>query len=75
MIAKAFQHVDYPIVPGLKPMPTNALKKQQNPYGASLVMRHFSQIVPKHFDISPNFQIIKFNIIESGEFNYKSLWK
>jgi hypothetical protein len=30
--------------------------------------------MPKHFDISPNFQIIKFNIIEGGEFNYKTLW-
>ena len=37
-------------------------------------MRHYSQIMPKHFDISPNFQIIKFNIIEGGAFNYKTLW-
>lgn len=48
--------------------------EQHNPYGASLIMRHYSQIMPKHFDISPNFQIIKFNIIEGGTFNYKTLW-
>jgi len=29
--------------------------------------------MPKHFDISPNYQIIKFNIIEGGEFNYNML--
>jgi hypothetical protein len=74
MIAKAFQRVGYPIIPALGPIPTEASNKQHNPYGTSLIMRHYSQIMPKHFDISPNFQIIKFNIIEGGEFNYKMLW-
>jgi hypothetical protein len=74
MIAKAFQRVGYPIIPALGPIPMDASSEQHNPYGASLIMRHYSQIMPKHFDISPNFQIIKFNIIEGGEFNYKTLW-
>ena len=74
MIAKAFQHVGYPIVPALGPIPAGAWNNTHNPYGASLVMRHYSQIMPKHFDISPNFQIIKFNIIEDGAFSYKTLW-
>jgi hypothetical protein len=74
MIARAFQRVGYPIVPALGPVPTDATSKPHNPYGASLIMRHYSQIMPKHFDISPNFQIIKFNIIEGGEFDYKTLW-
>jgi hypothetical protein len=74
MIARAFQRVGYPIIPALGPIPMDAAGQQHNPYGASLIMRHYSQIMPKHFDISPNFQIIKFNIIEGGEFNYKTLW-
>ena len=74
MIAKAFQRVGYPIIPALDPIPINSSSKRHNPYGASLIMRHYSQVMPKHFDISPNFQIIKFNIIEGGEFNYKTLW-
>jgi hypothetical protein len=74
MIARAFQRVGYPIIPALGPIPKEASNKQHNPYGTSLIMRHYSQIMPKHFDISPNFQIIKFNIIEGGEFNYKTLW-
>ena len=74
MIAKAFQRVGYPIIPALGPIPMDAALKQHNPYGASLIMRHYSQIMPKHFDSSPNFHIIKFNIIEGGEFNYKTLW-
>jgi hypothetical protein len=74
MIARAFQRVGYPIIPALGPIPMDSSSQQHNPYGASLIMRHYSQIMPKHFDISPNFQIIKFNIIEGGEFNYKTLW-
>ena len=74
MIARAFQRVGYPIIPALGPISKDASNKQHNPYGASLIMRHYSQIMPKHFDISPNFQIIKFNIIEGGKFNYKELW-
>jgi hypothetical protein len=37
-------------------------------------MRHYSQITPKDFDLSPNFEIIKYNIIGNAQFNYKSLW-
>jgi hypothetical protein len=74
MIAKAFQRVGYPIIPALGPIPMDASNQKRNPYGASLIMRHYSQIMPKHFDISPNFQIIKFNIIEGGVFDYKTIW-
>jgi hypothetical protein len=74
MIARAFQRVGYPVVPALDPDRSKPTDRLSNPYGAKLIMRHYSQIMPKHFDISPNFQIIKFNIVEGGEFNYKTLW-
>lgn len=70
MIAKAFQNVGYPIIPALNPTPAD----QHNPYGAKLIMRHFSQILPRDFDLSPNFEVIKFNII-GQVFNYRELWK
>jgi hypothetical protein len=70
MIAKAFQNVGYPIVPALNPTPTD----RHNPYGARLIMRHFSQILPRDFDLSPNFEVIKFNII-GQPFNYQELWQ
>jgi hypothetical protein len=73
-IAKAFQRVGYPIIPGLCSPSSTRPEIQANPYGSKLVMRHYSQILPRDFDLSPNFEIIKFNIIESGEFNYKSSW-
>lgn len=74
LIAKAFQRVGYPIIPGLCPPSSMRPENQANPYGSRLVMRHYSQILPRDFDLSPNFEILKFNIIESGEFDYKSLW-
>lgn len=46
----------------------------RNPYGATLVMRHYSRIVPRDFDLSPNFEIIKFNIIGMCVFDYRSIW-
>ena len=73
MIARAFQRVGYPIVPGLGDRDEDQGFWKRNPYGAKLVMRHYSQIMPRDFDLSPNFQIIKFNIIAEGKFKYKSL--
>jgi hypothetical protein len=75
MIAKSFQRVGYPIVPTLEPLAQKNRLPQDNPYGSKLIMRHYSQIMPGDFDISPNFEIIKFNIIGSENFDYKFLWK
>lgn len=73
MIARAFQRVGYPIVPGLSTEEKEQKTSNKNPYGARLVMRHPSQVLPRDFDLSPNFEIIKFNIIKDGKFDYKRL--
>jgi len=39
-----------------------------------LIMRHYTQILPKDFDLSPNFEVIKYNIIGTSGLDYKSLW-
>ena len=74
MIAQAFQSVGYPIVPALRPHAEGEVFSTKNPYGAGLIMRHYTQITPKDFDLSPNFEIIKFNIIGTTNFDYNSLW-
>ncbi len=68
MIAKAFQRVGYPILP--------AIELGHPPNGQPrLTMRHYSQILPRDFDLSPNFQIVKSNG-EEGEFDCEHLaWK
>jgi hypothetical protein len=74
MIAQAFQGVGYPIIPAVIPKSANAAYDDHNPYGGGLLMRHYSQIIPRDFDLSPNFEIIKFNIIGTSKFEYQSLW-
>ena len=75
MIAKAFQKVGYPIVPALAPETTSVDRfPDRNPYGTGVSMRHYSQIVPRDFDLSPNFEIVKYNIIGIGAFDYKAIW-
>jgi len=77
MIAKAFQRVGYPILPQIEVGdPPDEKLLETDPYRRPLTMRHYSQILPRDFDLSPNFQVIKFNIIEGGQFDYKHLtWK
>jgi len=74
MIANAFQKVGYPIVPALLPDADVEQGLTGDPYGSKLVRRHFSRIVPRDFDLSPNIETIKYNIISLGEFNYPSIW-
>jgi hypothetical protein len=74
MIANAFQKVGYPIVPSLLPASGIDNGQTSDPYGSKLIMRHYSQIVPRDFDLSPNFEIVKYNIIGLGHFEYKSIW-
>ena len=74
MIAKAFQKVGYPIVPVLLPESDIDSNLVNDPYGSKLIMRHYSQIVPRDFDLSPTFEIVKYNIIGLGRFNYRAIW-
>jgi hypothetical protein len=74
MIAKCFQQMGYPIVPALE-RPSDARRPYSDyAYGTGIIMRHYSQIMPRDFDLSPNFDIIKFNIIGHGLFDYRSQW-
>lgn len=74
MIAKAFQSVGYPIVPEIAEPQGAAPDFSRSPYGAKLIMRHYSQILPRDFDLSPNFEVIKFNIPRGEKFDYQALW-
>ncbi|MBI4381815.1 MAG: lipo-like protein [candidate division NC10 bacterium] len=77
MIARAFQRIGYPILPVVDVgRPPDETLLEAIPYDYPLTMRHYSQILPRDFDLSPNFQVIKFNLIEEGQFDYKHLpWK
>lgn len=88
MIASAFHRVRFPIVPNYEQLPPDAVHEQPRrklwpissrttgalQYGA-LRMVSPTLITPRDFDLSPYFEIVKFNIIEGMRFDYhKILW-
>lgn len=70
LIAKAFQHVRYPILPRIEQrddIDASGMKRRRE----ILHIRHSSLFTPRDFDISPYFRVIK-PTIELG-FDYKAV--
>jgi len=89
VIASSFHRVKFPIVPNYEQLPPDAApapapRRRLWPMGSSttggleygaLRMVSPTLVTPRDFDLSPYFEIIKFNIIESMRFDYhKILW-
>ena len=86
VIASSFNRVKFPIVPNYQqlPPPPASPKRKLWPIGSkttgalqygTLSMVSPTLITPRDFDLSPYFEIIKFNIIENMRFDYhKILW-
>lgn len=85
MIGEAFQRVGFPVVPSFRELPS-AMTPDAG--GASFWRRRQrldghrfgvfqrvspSLITPRDFDLSPYFEIVKFNIIEDLKFDYRKL--
>ena len=85
LLAECFDRVGFPIVPKFaQPPDPSAIPRrviwriraraEGHPYG---IMRRVSPtlVTPRDFDLSPYFEIIKFNVIENSRFDYhKLLW-
>jgi hypothetical protein len=69
LIAPAFYAVRYPILPEYRRRRSDPGAEDHN--REILVIRHYSLYMPRDFDISPYFQVVK-PTIECG-FNYKGL--
>jgi hypothetical protein len=82
MIANAFLKVKFPIVPSYKEPP---LADEGRPRIARLMRRSDARrfgvlqrvptsfVTPRDFDLSPYFEVIKFNLIEDVRFDYRKL--
>lgn len=72
VIAKAFHRVDYPILPRIEVDDSRDGQRLDDPHRLPLAMQHYSQVLPRDFERSPNFEIIAFNTIEieEGRFDY-----
>jgi Permuted papain-like amidase enzyme, YaeF/YiiX, C92 family len=91
VVAASFHRVKFPIVPNYEQLPPQTLpaappKRKLWPIGSkattggalqygALKMVSPTLVTPRDFDLSPYFEIVKFNIIENMRFDYhKILW-
>jgi len=89
VVAAAFHRVKFPIVPNYEQLPPKSAaappKRKLWPIGSkqttgalqygALRMVSPTLVTPRDFDLSPYFEIVKFNIIENMRFDYrKILW-
>ena len=82
LIGRAFQNVGFPILPTTTPVVLPAaqrrfldrlLRRGLPPYPALFRRQLHSIITPRDFDLSPYFEIIKFNPVEAARFDYRRI--
>jgi hypothetical protein len=83
MTAAAFQKVGFPILPIFRPEKPKTFgervkasllgRRSRRAYTGIFHARHPTLVVPRDFDLSPFFEIVKFNRIEDGTFDYRRM--
>ncbi|HYR95252.1 MAG TPA: YiiX/YebB-like N1pC/P60 family cysteine hydrolase [Candidatus Binatus sp.] len=82
LIGRAFQNVGFPILPTTMPGTTavtqrrfldRVLRRTPPPYPALFRRQVPSIITPRDFDLSPYFEVIKFNPVEAYRFDYRRI--
>ncbi|MGH7914616.1 MAG: YiiX/YebB-like N1pC/P60 family cysteine hydrolase [Candidatus Binataceae bacterium] len=86
MIAECFHKVRFPIVPKIEPMPEGYPVVQSRPRRFGRLMSKSIQlppglyhmispslVTPRDFDLSPYFEVIKFNLIAGSRFDYRKI--
>jgi hypothetical protein len=79
LIGRAFQNVGFPILPATAPGTVAApyrfrdrlLRRTPPPYPLLFRRQLPSIITPRDFDLSPYFEIVKFNLVEATKFDYR----
>ena len=73
LIAQAFHNVRYPILPVL---PASMREEQEEglfPWGRRMRSVSPRLVLPRDFDLSPYFLIVKFNSVEQGPIDYRAI--
>jgi hypothetical protein len=82
LIGRAFQNVGFPILPTTTPSSAppaqrrlldRVLRRTLPPYPALFRRQLPSIITPRDFDLSPYFEIVKFNPVETSNFDYRRI--
>ena len=70
LIAQAFQSVHYPILPDISTISAES-EDHQHCIAEIVRVRHHSLFVPRDFDVSPYFSVVKPSLVDG--FNYKAM--
>jgi hypothetical protein len=79
MIGRAFQNVGFPILPAIEPAAhepqgwVDWLRRRKTFYPALFHRQRETLITPRDFDLSPYFDVVKFNAVELVAFDYKRI--
>ena len=81
LIARAFQNVGFPILPAMTRAEVPVVRRgwldrfrhARHPYPAVFHRQDPRVITPRDFDLSPYFEIVKFNAVEALEFDYRRI--
>ena len=79
MIGRAFQNVGFPILPAIEPAAHEPqgwgdwLRRRKTFYPALFHRQREMLITPRDFDLSPYFDVVKFNAVELVAFDYKRI--
>jgi hypothetical protein len=82
LIGRAFQNVGFPILPATTPSNTPAaprrvwdrlMRRPLPPYPAVFRRQLPTIITPRDFDLSPYFEVVKFNLVAEPNFDYRRI--
>ena len=79
MIGRAFQNVGFPILPAIEPAATETqgwmdwLRRRKTHYPVLFHRQRETLITPRDFDLSPYFDVVKFNAVELVDFDYRRI--
>jgi hypothetical protein len=82
LIGQLFQNVGFPVLPTIVHVPDGdpggaaglrRLFARPRPYAGIFRNRHPTLLTPRDFDLSPFFEVVKFNAIADGYFDYQRI--
>jgi hypothetical protein len=82
LVGQLFHTVGFPVLPMGQEVPqlppprrglARLLRRERSPYPGIFLPRHPTLLAPRDFDLSPYFEIVKFDAIAGGDFDYQRI--
>jgi len=84
LLGRLFHQVGFPVLPSVT-FPEKSAEweetsrfslrwlRRRRAHSGVFRQRHYTLLTPRDFDLSPHFEIIKFNVIQRGDFDYQQI--